>query len=270
MQSEVSYEPIKQMTKAMWSLGDYRPVARLLEEAAEQLVDACGIGPVGEVLDVAAGDGNCAAAAARRGARVVASDLTPALVEMGRGRTATEDLPVEWFEADVEDLPFDDDRFDVVTSVFGAIFAPRPEVAATEMFRVLRPGGILGMANWTPESFSKRMLDVVSKCSPPPPVELPSPFRWGEEATVRSLIGVRARSVQLERRDLQWEFDSLQAMRSVFESHGGAVMAKRMLPPDVYESQAAELEALAGQVNEGTEGRVVIPNEYLQVVAVKN
>jgi len=270
LHSEVGYDAIKQMTKAMWSLGDYRPLARLLERAADQLVDACGIGAGREVLDVAAGDGNCAAAAARRGARVVASDLTPALVEIGRARTAAEDLAVDWFEADVEDLPFDDDRFDVVTSVFGAIFAPRPELAATEMFRVLRPAGVLGMANWTPESFSKRMLDVVSKYSPPPPVELPSPFRWGEEETVRSLFGARARSVRLERHVLLWEFESIQAMRSVFESHGGAVMAKRMLPPDVYESQAAELEALVGQVNEGIGSRVVIPNEYLQVVAVKS
>jgi SAM-dependent methyltransferase len=270
MPSEISYEPIKQVTKAMWRLGDYWPLAMLLEEAAEQLVDACGIGTGREVLDVAAGDGNCAAAAARRGARVVASDLTPALVEMVRARTAAENLPVEWFEADMEDLPFDDDRFDVVTSVFGAIFTPRPELAATEMFRVLRPGAILRMANWTRESFSKRMMDVVSKYSPPPPVELPSPFRWGEEATVRSLFGASSRSIQLERRVLRWEFESLQAMRSVFESHGGAVMARQMLPPDVFESQAAELEALVGQLNEGTEGGVVISKEYLQVVAVKS
>jgi SAM-dependent methyltransferase len=270
MEPEISFEPVKQMTRMMWSLGDYRPLSKLLEEPAEQLVDACGIGAGREVLDVAAGDGNCAVAAARRGAEVLASDLTPALVEIGRVRTATEGLPVEWMEADVEDLPFDDERFDVVTSVFGAIFAPRPELAAKEMFRVLRPGGILGMANWVPKSFSERMMDVVSKYSPPPPVELPSPFRWGEEAIVRALFGARARSVRFERRVLKWEFDSIQAMRSVFESHGGAVMAKRMLPPDVYEAQATALEALVRQVNEGTKGRVVISNEYIQVVAVKS
>jgi SAM-dependent methyltransferase len=266
---DADYQPMKEMTKAIWSLGDYSPVAKLLEGAARDVVDACGISSGHAVLDVAAGNGNCAIAAARTGARVVASDLTPALIEMGRARTEAEGLGIEWFNADVEDLPFEDGRFDFVTSVFGAIFAPRPERAASEMFRVLKSEAILGMANWTPESFSKRMLDVVSKYSPPPPVELPSPFQWGEEQTVRALFKDVATPIRLDRRLLTWEFASFGAMRSVFESHGGAVMAKRMLPPDVYEAQGQELEALARELNEGTEGGVVISNEYLLVVARK-
>lgn len=266
---DVDYGPMKEMTKAMWSLGDYSPLAGLLEGAAQDVVDECDISAGHEVLDVAAGNGNCAIAAARKGARVVASDLTPALVEIGRARSMTQGLDIEWFDADVEDLPFEDGRFDVVTSVFGAIFAPRPELAASEMFRVLHPGGILGMTNWTPESFPSRMSDVFSKYAPPPPVALPSPFRWGEEETVRALFEGMVSSIRLDRRILTWEFGSLEEMRSVFESHGGSVMAKRMLPPEVYESAGRELEALVSEVDEGTQGRIVIRNEYLLVVAQK-
>jgi ubiquinone/menaquinone biosynthesis C-methylase UbiE len=256
------------MTKAIWSLGDYSPLAKLLEGAAREVVDACGISSGHEVLDVAAGTGNCAIAAARKGARVTASDLTTALVEIGKTRTKAEGLDVEWFDADVEDLPFEDDRFDFVTSVFGAIFAPQQALAASEMLRVLHPGGSVGMANWTPESFSKQMNDVFSKYAPPSPFELPSPFAWGDEARVRSLFG-DATSLQLNRRALKFEFESLEAMRFVFESHGGAVMAKQMLPPDVYESSGRELEALIRELNEGTGGSILIRNEYLLVIAHK-
>jgi SAM-dependent methyltransferase len=265
----VDYGAMKQMTKAIWSLGDYSPLARLVEPAARELVDACGISSGHAVLDVGAGNGNAAIAAAGRGARVVASDLTPALMDQGRSRAELRGLNIEWAEADAEDLPFEDNRFDAVISVFGAIFAPRPDVAASEMFRVLSPGGTLGMANWTPESFSKQMMDIVSKYSPAPPVELPSPFLWGEEQTVRSRLEPMAKSISFDRRSLAWEFESPEAMRAVFEAHGGAVMAKRTLPADAYQCQADEIEALVGDLNEGTQGAVLLNNEYLLVVARK-
>jgi ubiquinone/menaquinone biosynthesis C-methylase UbiE len=265
----VDYRPMKEITKAIWSLGDYSPLSKLLEGAARNVVDACKISSGDKVLDVAAGNGNCAIAAARAGARVIASDLTPAMVSTGRTRTQAEGLAIEWFDADVEDLPFEDARFDFVTSVFGAIFAPRPELAVSEMFRVLSPLGTVGMANWTPQSFSKQMNDVVSTYSPPPPVELPSPFEWGDEQKVRSLFEAVATSIQLDRRVLTWEFESFEAMRAVFESHGGSVMAKQMLPQDVYESLGQELEALVSKLNQGTQDHIVIRNEYLLVVARK-
>jgi SAM-dependent methyltransferase len=265
----VDYEKMKQRTKAIWSLGDYRPLAMLLEPAAHELVDACGIATGQDVLDVAAGNGNCALAAARRGARVVACDLTPALVQLGRARTQAAGLNIQWAEADAEELPFADGRFDCVTSVFGAMFAPRPDVTAAELFRVLRSGGIVGMANWTPTSFGKQLVEVAAKYAPPPPSELPSPFGWGEEQTVRSLLEGLASSIRLEQRVLRWEFESLAAMRAVFQGHGGAVMAKRMLPPEVYERMGREIEALVSRHNQGSGDRVVIGNEYLLVVARK-
>jgi ubiquinone/menaquinone biosynthesis C-methylase UbiE len=240
-----------------------------LEPAAGDLVDACGISVGQEVLDVATGSGNCAIAAARKGARVVASDLTPAMLDLGRARAATEDLEIEWTEADAEELPFTTDRFDCVTSVFGAMIAPRQDVVASELFRVVRSGGTVGMANWTPESFAKKMSEVTSRYSPPSPPDVPDAFRWGEEDTVRSLFEGLASSVQLDRRIVTWRYESWDEMRRVGESFGGAVMAKQMLPPEMYERMGEDFDALFREHNRGTDGTVVVDNEYLRVVARK-
>jgi len=263
----IDFEQIKAGAKAMWSLGDYSLLAAGLEPAARDLVDACGVASGQEVLDVATGSGNCAIAAARKGARVVASDLTPAMLALGRARTATEDLEIEWIEADAEDLPFTTGRFDCVTSVFGAMIAPRQDVVASELFRVVRPGGTVGMANWTPESFMKKMGEVTSRYAPPPPAGVPDAFRWGEEETVRSLFEAFASSVQIDRRIVTWTYGSWDEMRSVGENFGGSVMAKKMMPPSMFAQMGEFVEALFREHNRGTEGTVVIDNEYLQVVA---
>jgi len=265
----VDFEQIKEGARAMWSLGDYSLVAKQLEPAALDLVEACGIAPGLEVLDVAAGNGNCATAAARKEARVVASDLTPAMVKMGRARSAAAGLDVEWKEADAEDLPFETGRFDCVTSVFGAMMAPRQELVASELFRVIKSGGIVGMANWTTKSFMKKLSEVTSNYSPPPPPEVPDAFRWGDEETVRSLFEGLASSIQLDRRTVTWEYESWDEMRRVGESFGGTVMAKQMLPPHVYERMSEDIEAVFREHNRGPGGQVVIDNEYLRVVARK-
>ena len=180
----VDYDQVKASTREMWSLGDYTPLAQTLEPAARELVDSCGISSGDEVLDVAAGNGNCAIAAAQKGARVVASDLTPAMVTLGRQRTAAAGFDIEWAEADAEDLPFEENRFDAVTSVFGAMIAPRPDLVASEMFRVVKPGGVVGMANWTPASFMRKLSDVSSKYLPPRPEDFPtpSPGAWRKQS----------------------------------------------------------------------------------------
>jgi SAM-dependent methyltransferase len=265
----VDYDQVKASTREMWSLGDYTPLAQSLEPAARELVDACGVSSGEDVLDVAAGNGNCAIAAAQKGARVVASDLTPAMVTLGRQRTAAAGFDIEWAEADAEDLPFEENRFDAVTSVFGAMIAPRPDLVASEMFRVVKPGGVVGMANWTPASFMRKLSDVSSKYLPPRPEELPDAFAWGMEETVRSRFEGLASSIQLDRRLLTWEHDSWEDWRATSESFGGTVLAKRMLPPDVYNRMAQEVEGLFREHNEATEGRVVIGGEYLLVVARK-
>lgn len=184
----------------LWSLGDYRLTATVLEPEAHALVARSGIRAGFEVLDVAAGNGNFAIAAARAGARVVATDLTPRMVEWGRERSAADGLAIEWLEADAELLPFADGRFDVVGSTFGAQFAPRPDVVARELSRVIKPGGLVAMANWTAEGFSGKLSALTTSYAPPAPMKLPSAMEWGDPGEVRRRFLGLASSVEVERR----------------------------------------------------------------------
>src|SRR4051812_47675604 len=156
----VDIEEFKQTQRAIWGLGDYSELGRMLRPAADALCDACAVSAGQEVLDVAAGDGNFALAAAREGAAVVASDISPEMVERGKRRAALEGYEIEWHQADAEGLPFGDERFDCTGSVFGAMIAPRPEVAARELFRVTRPGGTVGMTAWRPEGHMVDMFRI--------------------------------------------------------------------------------------------------------------
>ncbi len=259
----------KERERAVWSAGNYPEIARRIEPAARALVDACAISAGQEVLDVAAGTGNVAVLAAREGASVVASDLTPALIEQGRTRAEAEGLDIEWIEADAEGLPFEDARFDCVTSSFGAMFAPRPDVVARELFRVVRPGGTVGMVNWTPTGFQGRMF-AITRSYAPTVGGVPRPTEWGEEDAVRQRFEGLAASVELDRGTVRWEFDSLEAMGSFFEENAGpAVMAKRAMPADDYESMTRETLELAREVNGARDGSVAIDAEYLVVAARK-
>jgi SAM-dependent methyltransferase len=188
---------LKRTARALWGRGEYMPIAKRLEPAARAVVDACAISAGQEVLDVAAGNGNVATLAAREGAAAVASDLSPEMVELGRMRTETEGLGVEWVEADAEALPFDDARFDCAATSFGAMFAPRPEVVAREIFRVVRPGGTVGMVNYTPAGFIGRWFELAASYAPQLPVHLPSPLDWaatGSYASASAATRARSRS----------------------------------------------------------------------------
>jgi ubiquinone/menaquinone biosynthesis C-methylase UbiE len=263
-------QPVKDSQKLVWSLGDYRELARVYEPAAVTLVEACGVGPEMAVLDVAAGTGNVAVAAARRGARVVASDLTPRMVELGRERSADEGLDIEWVEADAEDLPFDDGRFDVAASTFGAMFAPRPQVAAAELFRVVSSGGTVGLANMAPQGYLGRQIAIASGYAPAPPEGISPPLLWGEPEVVRERLGELAVSVEVQPRMAPIRFDSTQAAREFQERYNGPLIALRnTLPPERYDALMAELDELADQFNQATDGIVAIDMEYLLVVARK-
>src|SRR5690349_2959931 len=163
------YSQMKDQARHLWSLGDYPKIAEMLLGASRSLVDACAISAGQEVLDVAAGNGDLAVLAGEEGADVVASDLSPAQVELGRARTEAEGLDVEWVVGDVEELPFEDGRFDCAASVFGAMFAPRPELAASEMFRVVKPGGTVGLAVWGPYGAQGEAFTCLAKYTPPLP-----------------------------------------------------------------------------------------------------
>jgi SAM-dependent methyltransferase len=262
--------PMKELVKGLWSLGDYREIAPLLQPAADALAQACRIGPGQRVLDVAAGTGNLAAAAARLGARVTACDLTPQMVGWGRERTAGEGLEVEWREADVESLPFEDGRFDVVVSTFGAMFAPRPEVAAAELFRVAAPGATVALASWASDGFTGRYAAITATYAPPPPVALPSAFLWGDPDEVRRRLGPHAASVESERRSLWFEFDTVEGGREFWEGHNPAALALRtILPPERAADFREEGRRLMDELNRAGDGRLALESTYLLVLARK-
>ncbi len=190
---------IKQRMKAAWMAGDFGQVARHVEREGAEFVARLGLRPGMSVLDVACGTGNQSIPAARTGANVTGLDLAPNLLEQARRRAAEAGLKIQFDEGDAEALPYETGRFDVVLSMFGAMFAPRPEVTAAELLRVCRPGGLVAMGNWTPGSFVGKSFQITAGHVPPPP-GVPAPVLWGDEATVQQRFGSRA-SVQTTRRE---------------------------------------------------------------------
>ena len=255
--------------REVWALGDYDRIARhLLEPFGPTLVHACRIGPGVHVLDVAAGTGNVALAAARAGASVVASDLTPALIETGRRRAAERGLSVEWVEADAEALPFADAVFDAVTSSVGVMFAPDQVTAAEELLRVCRPGGVIGLINWTPESWSARVLGVIAAHVPPPPG--PPPVLWGDEDHIRGLLSDGLDTLDTLRHDLVVDHFATPAdLVRFYTEHFGPVIAVRSAlagEPARVDALDRDLLAFAEETDEGGPDGALYRLEYLLAV----
>jgi SAM-dependent methyltransferase len=260
-------EAIKQGARAGWGKGDYSGLAEVLRPAAQALCDACAVGAGQEVLDVAAGNGNFALACAFEGASVVASDLAPRMVEQGRARSEAEGYDIEWVEADVEELPFDDGRFECVGSVFGAVMAPRPDVVAAELFRVVRPGNTVGLVAWVPDGIAKQMFEVGRKYAPPS--DAPRHDEWGSEDVVRERFGPHANTIDMERRSLPFAADSPEDFVAHMERHAPMqVAAKEQMPPDVYAQMRGEYDELV-RGWAGGDGAFSVDAEYLLVVARK-
>jgi ubiquinone/menaquinone biosynthesis C-methylase UbiE len=263
----VDVDAIKERNRWMWGLGDYAELSEALRPAAEALADACAVSAGQEVLDVAAGDGNFAIACAREGASVVASDLSPGMVERGRARSERDGYDIEWIEADVEALPFDDGRFDCAGSVFGAMIAPRPRVVAEELFRVVRPGGTVGMTAWTKEGFSADLFRLGRSYAPPS--DQPLSDEWSIEDNVRERFDGLAARFELERRQLVWEADSPEALVATLGTSAPPwVAARQNLPPERWDSLVAEALELA-QRWAGTERPIKLENEYALIMARK-
>lgn len=264
-------QQIKDGARMIWSLGDYRLTAAFLQPEADALAARSALRPGTDVLDVAAGTGNYAMAAARLGARVVATDLTPRMVEWGRERSKGAGLEVDWREADAEALPFEDGSFEVIASTFGAQFAPRPELVAAEMFRVLKPGGLLAMANWTAEGFSGRLTAMTTTYAPSSPLKLPSAMEWGDPEEVRRRLGSFARSIETEPRTAKFSFRSVDAAQQFFEQTNPALLVlSRMLPAPRYAELIAEARSLVLEFCRPEGAGVLIENEYLVVLARKS
>ncbi|MFG2295961.1 class I SAM-dependent methyltransferase [Streptomyces sp. NPDC048603] len=241
---------LKTRHRQMWALGDYPAVAsRLIPELGEVLTRACGVTSGQRVLDVAAGSGNAAIPAAKAGAHVVASDLTPELLDVGRQLAGEQGLDLEWEEADAEALPYADGDFDTVMSCVGVMFAPHHQATADELVRVCRSGGRIGLVNWTPQGFIGQMFSAMKPFAPPPPPGAQPPPLWGDEAHVRALFGDKVADVEARTRTVRVDrFDRPLEFREFFKNCYGptiAVYKANADDPARTESLDRELDALA-------------------------
>ncbi len=261
---------IKQRQRATWASGDFAVVGTTLQIVGETLAEAADVRAGDHVLDVAAGNGNATLAAARRFAQVISTDYVPALLDKARARARAEGLSIHFEEADVEELPFADATFDVVLSTFGAMFAPDHARTAAEMMRVLKPGGRLGMANWTPEGFIGRLFKVIG-AHVPPPAGLRSPALWGSETHVGTLFGAHAARIRCERRHFNFRYRSAAHWMQVFRDFYGPTH-KAFLSLDVAGAAALERDivALLAQMNVAGPDSLVVPGEYLEIVVTRS
>lgn len=264
---------LKAKHRRMWASGDYTAVANdVIPDLGAVLVEACRVGPGDRVLDVAAGAGNAAIPAALAGARVVAGDLTPELLESGRRLAEQRGVEVEWREADAEAMPFADGEFDTVVSVVGVMFAPHHQVVAEELVRVCRPGGTIGLINWTPEGFIGQMFSVMRPYAPPPPPGAQPPPLWGREDHVGALLGTGVDVAHAERRSVTVElFPTPEAFREYFKANYGptiAVYRNIADDPDRVAALDRDLAELARRFDRGTDG-LVMDWEYLLLTATR-
>ena len=256
---------LKEEARLTWSSGDYDAVADGIWEVGGVVVEATGVTDGDDVLDVACGTGNAAIRAALAGGRVTGLDLTPELFEAARRRAAEAGVEVEWIEGDAEELPFPDGSFDVVLSTFGVMFAPRHRVAAAELARVLRPGGRIGLATWTPEGTVARVFTTVARHVPPPPDIADAPLLWGVEAHVRSIFEGSGIELRVERRriELDPEIRVAEATAFYLRSFGPLVQARALLEPQ------GRWQALFEELRPAIENMLRDPAEYMVITGTK-
>jgi ubiquinone/menaquinone biosynthesis C-methylase UbiE len=262
-------EAIKARQRATWGSGDYGTIGTTLQIVGESLCETLDLRAGSKVLDVAAGNGNCSLAAARRWCDVTSTDYVSALLEQGRRRAEAERLPIEFQEADAEALPFADGSFDVVLSSFGVMFTPNHARTAGELVRVCRPGGRIGLANWTPRGFIGRLFAVIGRHVPPPPSLMP-PARWGTEDHLELLFRAAAYEINTTYRHFVFRYRSPEHWIDVFRSWYGPVhKAFASLPADGQHRLEQDLLALIKEFNASGDKTMVVPGEYIEVVISK-
>jgi len=261
--------PIKTRQQATWASGDYAVIGTTLQIVGEDICEALDVRSGQRVLDVAAGNGNAALAAARRWCDVTAADYVPALLERARARALSEGLAIETDIADVEALPYADGSFDAVTSVFGAMFTPDHEKPAREMLRVCRSQGKIGLANWTPDGFIGELFKTIGKFIPPP-ANMKSPALWGTKAHVTELFGRDASAITTDIKEFVFRYRSDDHWIDIFRTYYGPVLKTfEALEPRLQSALTSDLKALIARLNTARDGTMVVPGTYLRAVVVK-
>jgi SAM-dependent methyltransferase len=270
MTAQPDLESLKMRLKATWMAGDYARVAQLTESAANDFIERQNIKANTQVLDVACGNGNLSIPAAKAGAIVIGVDIAPNLLEQARARAAQQKLVIRFEEADAENLPFESVTFDLVISMFGAMFAPRPHIVAGELRRVCRPGGQIAMANWTPTGFIGKLFRATAKHVAPPP-GVPSPLQWGDEATVYERLRDCATNLQMTRRliRLKFPFSVVETVEFYRTHYGPTLKAFASLSEPGQAALRRDLEELYTQNNDASDGTTSIAAEYLELAATR-
>ena len=269
MNAPTNLDVLKTRQMAAWASGDYAVIGTTLQLVGELLAEACDLRWDERVLDVAAGNGNATLAAARRGCKVTSTDYVPGLLERGEERARAEHLEVRFQVADAEALPFEDATFDAVLSTFGVMFSPDQKQAASELARVCRPGGRIGLANWTPDGFVGQLFKTMGRHLPPP-VGVQPPSLWGVETHLHALFGDRAARIALTPRVFNFRYRSAAHFVEVFRTWYGPVhKAFAALPPDGARALQRDLTDLLNRMNVGGVGSLVVPSEYVEVVITR-
>jgi SAM-dependent methyltransferase len=263
-------ESLKSKLRATWTAGDFAEIAKAIRAGAEEFVARLDVKRGASVLDVACGNGNTAIPAALAGADVTGVDIAPYLIEQAIERASQENVSAEFDVGDAEDLPYEPESFDLVMTMFGAMFAPRPEIVAAELKRVCRPGGVIAMANWTPEGFIGQMFKVTGK-HVAPPAGMPSPLLWGDEKTVGERLIDGVSNLRMTRRNIDFDFplspeDVVEHFRIYY---GPTQKAFGALDGDDQAALRKDLEKLWRENNVATDGSTKVVSEYLEVIAIR-
>lgn len=264
---------LKDRLKTTWMAGDFDQIARSYESGAAEFVARLNLEPGTRALDVACGTGNQTIPAARAGAIATGADIATNLLEQARSRARAEGLEIQFDEADAEHLPYGDSSFDVVMSMFGAMFAPRPEKVAAELIRVCRPGGRIAMANWTPTGFVGQMFKITAAYAPPSPLA-PSPVLWGDERTVNDRLQRNISDIRFTRQLISFNFpfaiaDVVDFWRIYYGPTNRAFESLKAAP-EKQEALHRDLEQLWSEHNQAANGAIHVQAEYLEVIATRN
>lgn len=265
----VDLTAVKARQQGAWSSGDYAVVGTTLQIVGEELCEALDLRAGQRVLDVAAGNGNITLAAARRWCDVTSTDYVPALLERGQERARAERLDITFREADAEALPFPDKSFDAVVSTFGVMFTPDHDRAASELIRVCKSGGKIGLANWTPEGFIGQLFKTIGKHLPPPP-GVKSPALWGTRARIDEMFSASASSIKVAQRHFVFRYRSAEHWLEIFRGYYGPVLkAFAALEPAAQSALESDIRALLSHFNRSGDDAIIIPSEYLEIVCTR-